>query len=114
MESMANEVMKTHLPSYQRFDTTNQYWMYYNTLGIFQVGGERWKAFNNVVRDMLIDAQRKEEGCFRGSWDWNVSGNNYHGRGTGRLISTAYCVLSLQVYYRYVPIDGKKPDLPAF
>ena len=71
MESMANEVVKTHLPSYHSFDTTNQYWMYYNTLGIFQVGGDRWLAFNEVVRDMLIDAQHKEEGCFHGSWDWN-------------------------------------------
>jgi hypothetical protein len=114
MESMANEVIKTHLPSYASFDTTNQYWMYYNTLGVFQVGGERWLQFNDVVRDMLIGAQRKEDGCFCGSWDWKVKGNHFHGRETGRLISTAYCVLSLQVYYRYVPIDGKKVDLPPF
>ena len=113
MESMANEVVKTHLPSYRSFETTNQYWMYYNTLGIFQVGGDRWLKFNDVVRDMLIEAQRKEEGCFHGSWDWETKGNDYHGAKTGRLISTAYCVLSLQVYYRYVPLDGKKPKLPA-
>ena len=107
MESMANEVIKTHLPTYRSFDTTNQYWMYYNTLGIFQVGGPRWKEFNAVVRDMLVGAQHKTGDCFDGSWDWKLPGNDYHGSDTGRILSTAYCALSLQVYYRYVPI-GKK------
>ena len=108
MESMANEVIKTHLPSYSNFETMNQYWMYYNTLGIFQVGGDRWKQFNAVVRDTLVNAQRKSDDCFDGSWDYQLQGNNYHGRDVGRIISTAYCVLSLQVYYRYVPINNAK------
>ena len=106
MESMANEVMKTHLPSYTNFDSMNQYWMYYNTLGIFQVGGERWTKFNAVVRDVLVNAQRKSDDCFDGSWDWKQAGNGYHGHDTGRILSTAYCALSLQVYYRYVPIKN--------
>ena len=101
MESMANEVMKNHLPTYSDFKSANQYYLYYNTLGIFQVGGERWTKFNSVVRDMLVNSQRKSEDCFDGSWDL---GAKFHGYDTGRLLSTAYCALSLQVYYRYVPI----------
>ena len=107
MESMANEVIKTHLPTFINFDSINQYWMYYNTLGIFQVGGSRWKKFNAVVRDVLVGAQRQSEDCFDGSWDYKEAGNNYHGSNTGRILSTAYCALSLQVYYRYVPIKAK-------
>ena len=108
METLANEVMKTHLPSYNDISTTNQYWMYYNTLGVFQVGGPRWIEFNSVVRDMLVNSQRKSDDCFDGSWDWSYKGNNYHGSNTGRILSTAYCALSLQVYYRYVPIGKNR------
>ena len=34
METLANHAMQVHLPSYASFETTNQYWMYYNTLAI--------------------------------------------------------------------------------
>jgi hypothetical protein len=57
---------------------------------------------------MLVNAQRKSADCFDGSWDWQ--GTKFPGSNTGRVISTAYCCLSLEVYYRYVPIavKGKK------
>ena len=73
METMANEVMKNHLPTYADFNKTNQYYLYYNTLGIFQVGGERWMKFNRVVHDMLVNSQRKSDDCFDGSWDLGAS-----------------------------------------
>ena len=99
MQTMANYVMQHDVPiGYP----TNTYFMYYNTLGIFQMGGERWATWNDTVRDMLIAAQRREPGCFDGSWDWQ--GTQFHGHQVGRLVSTAYVTLSLQVYYRYLPM----------
>ncbi|MFW5829982.1 MAG: hypothetical protein ACOCXA_06945 [Planctomycetota bacterium] len=101
LESMGNYIMNKQLPKAYPTDT---YFMYYNTLAIFQLGGERWERWNTTVRDMLIDAQRPAgDGCFDGSWDWE--GTEFHGNNTGRLLSTAFCCLSLEVYYRYVRVN---------
>ena len=82
---------------------TNTYFMYYNTLAVYQAGGERWKKWNNVTRDVLVKSQR-QDGCFDGSWDIGP----FIGSEVGRTISTAYCCLSLEVYYRYKQIAAKE------
>jgi len=97
LNSLANYVMAHNFP--QRYPM-NTYYMYYNTLAIFQVAGERWEKWNKTVRDMLIDAQRKDAGCFDGSWDPDGTGVT----SKMRIINTAYCCLSLEVYYRYLPV----------
>ena len=77
LDTLAQEAMTTHLPTYQQFSSMNQYWMYYNTLGIFMLGGKRWDQWNQVVRDVLVNAQRQSDDCFHGSWDYQLPGNNY-------------------------------------
>jgi len=104
LDTLANYNLKYYMP---KGYPTNTYYMYYNTLGIFQVGGEKWDKWNAQVRDLLVNAQRKSNDCFDGSWD--SEGTIFHGHKTGRILSTAYCCLSLEVYYRYLPVAaGKK------
>lgn len=74
------------------------YYMWYNcTLAMFHVGGDEWKAWNPVIRDVLIGLQDKDQNaCLCGSWDtdskWGFA---------GRIYTTSLAVLTLEVYYRY-------------
>jgi len=102
LETLCNHVMKYQFPAKY---PCNTYYMYYNTLAVFQAGGPRWDKWNTTVRDMLVNAQRKGDGCFDGSWDFE--GTMFHGHEIGRVLSTAYCCLSLEVYYRYKQVGGK-------
>ncbi len=104
LDSLTNSIMDSQVPtSYP----TNTYYMYYNTLAIFQYDGEKWDNWNAQVRDLLVDAQHgRGSGCFDGSWDYE--GTKFHGHEVGRLLSTAYCCLSLEVYYRFDRINKLK------
>ncbi len=97
MQTMANHVMQENLTeSYP----CNTYYLHHATLAMFQLGGERWQAWNAAMRDTLVAAQRKDPPCLDGSWDHE--GTAFHGHNVGRLVSTAYVTLSLQTYYRYL------------
>jgi Squalene-hopene cyclase C-terminal domain len=96
VESLANTVTQTQMPT---SFPTNIYYLYYNTLAVFQLGGERWTKWNATVRDLLVNAQCHTDDCRDGSWDWQES--RFTGSDLGRVLSTAYNTLSLQVYYRY-------------
>lgn len=104
LDSLVNYIMQKDVPAGY---PCNTYYMYYNTLAVFQYGGQHWKDWNAQVRDMLVNAQHGNgTGCFNGSWDYE--GTRFHGHETGRLLSTAYCCLSLEVYYRYERVKARK------
>jgi hypothetical protein len=77
----------------------NYYYWYYGTLAMYQFGGESWQKWNSVVRDSLISQQRTD-GSLDGSWD----PSDPWGRYGGRLYSTALATLTLEVYYRLLPL----------
>jgi hypothetical protein len=75
------------------------YRTYYATLAMFQMGGEYWKQWNVAMKKTLCDTQQKG-GCEDGSWDPDVP----FGSKGGRVFITAVGCLSLEVYYRYLPV----------
>ncbi|MCW8133034.1 MAG: zf-HC2 domain-containing protein [Planctomycetota bacterium] len=81
----------------------NLYYGYYATLVMFQKGGEHWKAWNEAMKPALLDTQRKG-GPEDGSWD-PAAGS---GSDDDRVMSTALAILSLEVYYRYLPLYRDK------
>ena len=82
------------------------YTLYYGTLGMFQMGGEHWTSWNKGFRDTLVWQQVKR-GPNVGSWKGGVRG--------GRTYATAMNALTLEVYYRYLPMywtDADRPEQP--
>jgi len=78
----------------------SMYYWYYGTLAMYQKGGVDWDKWNNAIRDMLVRAQCTK-GHRSGSWD----PDDYWGRGfAGRIYSTALMTLTLEIYYRYLPM----------
>ena len=104
LESLLNSIMNEQL--YSTYENSDLYYIYYNTLAVFQAGGPRWEKWNGSMRDMIVNAQRKGEGCFDGSWDW--ANTRWHGNEVGRVLSTAFMCLSLEVYYRYKQVGAKE------
>jgi hypothetical protein len=81
------------------------YYTYYATQVMHHFGGEPWNFWNPRMRDYLIATQDK--GTTRqhphqlGSWDPKP---DPHGGAGGRIMTTSLSLLSLEVYYRYLPL----------
>ena len=95
----SREAVQYLLRNMPRLSELNMYYWYYGTLALYQYGGKPWEDWNRVVRDTLIDQQRVD-GKFAGSWD----ANGPWGRYGGRLYATAISTLTLEVYYRLLPL----------
>ncbi|MFT7461785.1 MAG: hypothetical protein ACI9EF_000119, partial [Pseudohongiellaceae bacterium] len=75
----------------------NLYFWYYASLALFRHGGEPWDAWNQHLQDTLLPNQRAD-----GSWNPISLYADYAGdHGRDRSYTTAMCVLTLEVYYRY-------------
>lgn len=79
--------------------SADMYYNYYATQIMHQWGGENWKRWNDRLRDFLVQTQ-SHEGHESGSW--NFSGGQA-ARG-GRLYNTAMSIMTLEVYYRHMPL----------
>ncbi|TVR16203.1 MAG: hypothetical protein EA401_01710 [Planctomycetota bacterium] len=83
----------------------------WTTQALFQLSARQtdnslWQEWNAAFRDVLVAGQRRDDGCFDGSWDPQET--RFDGHQLGRLLVTAYATQSLQTYYRYVPIRAPR------
>lgn len=87
-------------PSENRFD---MYYYYYATQVVHFHEGEAWhKDWNPKMRDLLIKLQITGKGDrVDGSWDPDKAMIGSH---CGRLGTTALSLLTLEVYYRHLPL----------
>ncbi|MCA8918182.1 MAG: terpene cyclase/mutase family protein [Planctomycetes bacterium] len=107
-------IEKDFLPQWDQYKIDYYYW-YYASLALYQVGGSVWKTWEKAMSSTLLDNQRgyteldkknnhvsKEALDEHGSWDavdaWGSAG--------GRVYSTAINCLTLEVYYRYLRLEG--------
>ncbi|MBS0207450.1 MAG: hypothetical protein JSS27_00715 [Planctomycetes bacterium] len=82
----------------------DMYYNFYATQVMHHWGGIEWHDWNNKLREYLIQAQGRQ-GHETGSWHFVDA----HGSSTkgGRLYNTCLAILTLEVYYRYLPIYDK-------
>jgi hypothetical protein len=81
-------------------DVPDIYYWYYATQVMHNQPGHDWDVWNRTMRRRLIDTQCRD-GCALGSWDPRK--DLWGGRG-GRLMQTSLSALTLEVYYRYLPL----------
>lgn len=98
-------LMKNWMPNNERFD---MYYYYYATQVAHFYDGPEWQEWNagkngkKGMRDILIDRQVAEgKGANSGSWDPDTAMIGSH---CGRLGTTCLALLTLEVYYRHLPL----------
>ena len=79
---------------------TDLYYNYYAAQVLRQFGGEKWDKFNVELRDFLVASQDQSRGA-KGSWFIPKAG---HTSAAGRLCSTSFATMILEVYYRHMPL----------
>lgn len=79
------------------------YYWYYATQVMFHMGGDYWKAWNERLHPLLTSAQIKD-GPLAGSWDPRTPVPDRWAPHAGRLYVTTMNILSLEVYYRHLPL----------
>lgn len=81
------------------------YFNYYATLVLNHFDGPSWPSWNERMREQLINDQAKG-GHENGSWYYE----HEHSQAGGRLYNTCLSIMTLEVYYRYMPLYGRDAD----
>jgi hypothetical protein len=79
----------------------NMYYNYYATQAMHHWGGSEWQRWNDVMREYLISTQ-STAGHEYGSWYFD--GADHGAPAGGRLYFTALAAMTLEVYYRHMPL----------
>ncbi|MCC6123837.1 MAG: squalene--hopene cyclase [Pirellulales bacterium] len=93
----AGDFLLTQLPG--RGGKPNDYYWYYGTLAMYQLQGDYWQKWNAALQKTLLERQIKQ-GPLAGAWDTDTIWGGYG----GRIYTTAIAALSLEVYYRFLPL----------
>lgn len=91
----------------------NVYYWYYATQVMHHMEGAEWDRWNAALRDQIISNQVKS-GKLGGSWHPSKPQGDDHeyGEAGGRLYVTCLSILTLEVYYRHLPLyrEGVLPE----
>lgn len=103
-DGVAYLLQPENLPSWTSGKRNVYYW-YYATQVLHNVQGEAWETWNAKLRDEIVRNQNKS-GRLAGSWHpTQPKGDPFeYGDKAGRLYVTAMCILTLEVYYRHMPL----------
>ena len=94
------KLIQKNLPNRQK---THYYYWYYGSLAMHQNQGDAWEKWNENLRPILVRNQvRNGNDRVDGSWD----PIGQYGPQAGRCVVTAMATLSLEVYYRYLPLSS--------
>ena len=87
----------------------NVYYWYYATQVMHNMQGDDWDTWEMKVRRILKKTQERQ-GCPAGSWDPDKPTADAWGQHGGRVMMTSLSCLTLEVYYRNLPLYdlGKK------
>jgi hypothetical protein len=85
-------------------DERNIYYWYYGTQLLHNMKDNDWETWNPRAREALIEMQVKDNSCAKGSWDPLQPVPDQWGQRAGRLYLTSLSILTLEVYYRYLPL----------
>lgn len=89
--------------------TRDTYYNYYCSQVLFHYTsgqGQMWKNWNTKLRSQLVETQ-VQKGHAQGSWNPAQRGDHGTAKG-GRLYTTAMSTMTLEVYYRMLPIYRKE------
>ncbi len=89
--------LKSNLPNP---GNPNYYYWYYACLALHQHRGPVWEEWNSKMKPVLLGSQIRQGGD---AGSWPDKGQWTKGKG-GKIMATAMSALSLEVYYRYLPM----------
>ena len=97
--------LRLRLPAIGTSDSPERdtYYWYYATQVMFHMRGEHWKSWHERLHPLLVSSQ-ETEGPRAGSWDPARPVADRWGAFGGRVYVTTMNLLSLEVFYRHLPI----------
>ena len=98
--------LAAYLDANKKATAGNFYLAYYASLAMMQIGGDAWQRWNPQMRERLVALQTRG-GSNDGAWTTKTS---YSGSGAGVVYTTTMATLTLEVYYRYLPMLGGLED----